>query len=140
MTPSQIAQQILARLGEHRAGKLPPERRTYTIEQLEPLARDYLSRTGSTGERLSDYGAVYVTLTAARQYGAAERIHDDERARRELTELLVDAKPVADRVDQWRMRKRSTGLDVTARAAKDGGLMVVTHVHVRDANVGGRRG
>ena len=43
MTPVQLAQQILSRLGELRAGKLPAERRTVPLEDLEQLARDYLS-------------------------------------------------------------------------------------------------
>lgn len=94
---------------------------------------------------LAETGHVYVTLSAARTYGAAERIRGDEEARRELTELLLDAR----RVEQderpgepqlWRMRKRSTGLDITARIAVQGRLHVVVAVNVRDGNVGSGRG
>ena len=134
----KTAEKILARLGEHRAGKLPVDRQSVPIAELEDLARAYIA-TSSVGGTLGQTGRLYVSLTAAREYGAAERINGDEEARRELTEILLDAKQT-ERIDTWRARKRSTGLDITALVAIEGKLLVVTHVTVRDANVGGRRG
>lgn len=134
------AQTILARLGELRAGKLPADRQTVPIADLEALARDYLSRSGPAGTTLGTTGSVYVTLAAAREFGAVERIHDDEAARRELTELLIDAKQSATDPDQWRTRKRSTGIDVSARVVREGRLMIVTSTSTRRTNSGGRRG
>ena len=134
--PRKTAQRILAE-----AGQRPPRLPRIEIDDFAALARDYLSRTGEAGpNRLGDVGAIYVTMAAARKYGAAERIADDDLARRELTELLIDAKPDANRPEQWRARRRSTGLDITATVAQDGRLMIVTDVSVRAANVGGRRG
>lgn len=141
MTPAQrTAQQILARLGELRAGKLPPERRTVPLEQLEDLAREVL---GSGGDAtLGRAGPLLVSLNAARAYGAIERVHDDERARRELTVIAYDAKEQTD--GSWRARRRSTDLDVSFRIAADetvhGRLHVVAHANVRPRNSGGRRG
>lgn len=95
---------------------------------------------------LAELGAcVYVTLSAARTYGAHERLRDEE-ARRELTEQLLDARRVEQGEESggpqlWRMRRRSTGLDVTARVAVEGKLHVVVAVNVREGNSsGGRRG
>lgn len=87
---------------------------------------------------LAETGQIYVTLAAAQQYAAHERLRDEE-ARRELTVLLLDARETSD-PGKWRMRRRSSGLDLTAHVRLEDGLLVVTHVHVREANVGGRRG
>jgi hypothetical protein len=93
---------------------------------------------------LAETGHVYVTLSAARTYADHERLKDEE-ARRELTELLLDAR----RVEQgeqpggpqlWRMRRRSTGLDLTARIAVQGRLHVVVAVSVREGNSSGGAG
>lgn len=90
---------------------------------------------------LAETGPIYVTLAAAREFARAEQITaGDESARRELTELLLDARESTTEPGRWRMRKRSTGLDVTARVARDGRLLVVVSVSVREANIGGRRG
>lgn len=133
----KIAQTILARLGELRAGKLPPDRQSMALVDLEPLARAI--NASSAGETLSSTGPVYVSHAAAVEYAREEDI-GLEPARRELTELLLDARQVPGDPTQWRMRKRSTDLDLTARVARDGRLIVVTSVHVRTRNSGGRRG
>lgn len=87
---------------------------------------------------LAETGQVYVSLAAAREYAAHERLRDEE-ARRELTELAMDARETAE-PGVWRMRRRSSGLDLQLRVAKEGRLLVVTHARVREGNVGGRRG
>lgn len=133
----KIAQTILARLGELRAGKLSADRHAMALVDLEPLARAITAQSG--GETLSATGPVYVSHAAAVEYAREEDIAL-EPARRELTELLLDARQVAGDPTQWRMRKRSTDLDITCRVARDGRLVVVTTVHVRDRNTGGRRG
>lgn len=78
-------------------------------------------------------GAVYVTLSAARRFAeqAGYDEHELEAARRELTELVLDAKQSATDPSQWRVRKRSTDLDLTCRVAREGRLLVVTSVSVR---------
>lgn len=131
MTARRTAQYVIAQAG-YREPRVPP------IAELEVLAREYLAVTGDS-LRLGDSGAVFVSLTAAEEFARAEGLQLEE-ARRELTELLIDAKPVAGDETQWRARNRSSGLDITCRVARDGRLMVVTRVHVRPANVGGRRG
>ena len=86
------------------------------------------------GETLADAGQVYVTQAAARAYAAAAGTLPEE-ARRTLTELLLDARPLpepaATGATQWRHRSRTTGLDVTAHVVREGRLLVVVHVHVR---------
>lgn len=78
-------------------------------------------------------------MAAAREYGAIVRVHDDEIARRQLTDLLYDARQTED--GAWRVRKRSTDVDLTARIERsDGRLAVVTHTATRSLNSGGRRG
>lgn len=90
---------------------------------------------------LAETGQVYVSLAAAREFARAEQITSgDEAARRELTELLLDAKESLTEPGKWRARKRSSGMDVTARVVCEGRLLVVTTVGVRDNNAGGRRG
>lgn len=128
--PIKTAQIILAEAGK---GRLP----RLDVEDFADLAEDYLARAGSA-QTLGQTGRLYVSLAAASAYGGALRIHNDELARQELHEILLDAKRTSD--GSWRVRKRSTGLDVTARVADEGRLLVVTTVSVRDANMGGRRG
>jgi hypothetical protein len=127
----KTAEMILAEAGANRLPRLP-------IEDFAELAREYLRIMD--GRTLGGSGRLFVSVSAAREYGAAERITSDEDARRELHELLLDARQSTSDASLWRARKRSTGLDVSARVASEGKLLVVTHVSVRDANVGGRRG
>lgn len=76
----------------------------------------------------------YVTLAAARQYAAARKLREEE-ARRELTELLLDARPLdepnCDGTEAWRYRSRPKGLDISAHVSREGRLAVVVHVRVR---------
>jgi hypothetical protein len=82
--------------------------------------------------RLATLGQVYVTLTAAEQY-AKQRSLRIEEARRELTELLLDAR-VLDEAPPMRIRARSraTQIDVSARVLREGRLLVVVSVEARD--------
>jgi hypothetical protein len=137
----KTAQTILRRLGEKRAGTLAPDRYVLPLEELEALARDRVAASGSR-TTLGQTGQIYVSVAAAREFALAERITaGDESARRELAELLIDAKPSPSDPDQWRMRSRSSSLDLTVRVAREGRLLIITHVAVRDVNMGrGRRG
>lgn len=87
---------------------------------------------------LGRIGNVYVTLAAARRFleAAGYERHEIESARRELTELLLDARRKgrqatipADGV--WRARRRSTGYDVHAVIHTIGRLLVVATVTVQ---------
>lgn len=136
MTPTQkTAERILAEHGQRRpTPRLPP------IEDLADLARAYIKLAGEPRETLADGETLYVSLEAAREYGAAERIHNDEVARRQLTDILIDASQAADDPTLWRARSRSSGLDISARVAIEGRLLVVTTVNVRSFAGGGRKG
>lgn len=78
-------------------------------------------------------GCVYVTLSAARSFARAGGYgeHELEAARRELTELLLDARQSTTDPSRWRMRRRATDLDITAIVAREGRLYVVTSVNAR---------
>jgi hypothetical protein len=93
-------------------------------------------------ERLGETGQVYVTYAAAATYAAELGLRPEE-ARRELTELLLDAtRPESsawEAPERWRRRSRSSGVDVTARVAREGRLAVVVSVSVR-SGYGPRRG
>lgn len=129
--PARTARYLIAQSG-HREPRIPP------IDELAELSRAYLAAT-APGDTLGRSGQILVSLRAAEQYADAEDIDGLEEARRELTELLIDARPTNEE-GKWRARSRSTGLDVTARVARDGRLLVVTTVDVREHNAGGRRG
>lgn len=91
--------------------------------------------TDAARERLGQTGAVYVTLAAAQQYADASRLQI-ETARRELTEHLLDAtRPESsawESPEQWRFRRRSAGVDITARVVREGPLAVVVAISVRE--------
>lgn len=135
MTARVIAQQILTAESHARDGREP---RVPALADLAIVSRAYLSITEG-GKTLAQQGAVYVSHAAAVTYSRAEDIGTEE-ARRELTEILLDARQVESDPTQWRMRKRSTDLDITCRVAREGRLLVVTSVNVRARNSGGRRG
>ena len=84
---------------------------------------------------LADAGQVYVTLAAAQRYAELRRL-GVETARRELTELLLDAKCTREATPRdpahYRARSRQTQLDISAQVAREGRMMVVVSVHVRD--------
>lgn len=56
-----------------------------------------------------------------------------KEGRRELTEGLLEARPVApvSRPEKWRWRKRSIGLDISAQVVIEDGMAVVVHVGIR---------
>jgi hypothetical protein len=90
---------------------------------------------------LSSTGAVFVSLRAGQEYVAAlKRLGiaelGAEEARRELTELLLDAvqqtaRP-GDRLETWRSRSRKTQLDISVNVARERRLAVVVTVRVRE--------
>lgn len=117
------------------APRLPP------LGELLELAEAYVAEVGDGSEgslrpTLGETGQVFVTIDPARAFGAEERL-TDEAARQDLTELLLDAKQSEPGL--WRVRRRSHGLDISARVRQVGRLLVVEHISVRPANMGGGR-
>ena len=89
---------------------------------------------------LGTTGQVYVTYAAAQDYAARADLQIEE-ARRELTELLLDATARAaepGRPEPWRLRSRTAGLDISARVVTHGRLRVVVSISVREYNRSGR--
>lgn len=94
---------------------------------------------GQPKPRLRTVGQVYVTLAAAREYAAASRqTHvralGEEEARRELTELLLDAARITgdtETPERWRYRRTSANIDISARIVREGDLMVVVSITAR---------
>ncbi len=123
-TPAQTARYITAQSGQA-VPRIPP------IAELAALARAYTAQedrsTAPTGAPL------YVSLAAAHQYAAhigAGR-EDIETARRKLAQLLVHARPSQTDPTLYRARRRSSGVDISARVQPDGELLVVTTIEVR---------
>lgn len=93
---------------------------------------------------LAETGQILVTLRAAREYGLTAHGHAslaaDEQSRRELTELLLDAKRRPDRApyESWRFRRRSAGVEISALISREGRLAIVVSVEVRRRNRGQR--
>lgn len=87
--------------------------------------------------RITNEGHVYVSLAAAEQYQRAMGYDGIEEARRDLTDIMLDA----HRTDTGdvRMRNNKRGLDISARVARDGRLLVIVSVNVRDRNFGSSR-
>lgn len=88
---------------------------------------------------LRDLGQVYVTLAAARAYGQALGLRDEE-ARRSLTAALVahgrvvEGAVTSGATAGVRARSRALGQDIHARVSReDDGLLVVVAVQVRRA-------
>lgn len=85
----------------------------------------------SDDRRLGERGQIYVTLSAAERYVELRRMRPEE-ARRELTELLIEARVQSEGPPMLvRARSRRTSLDITARVAREGGLLVVVSVNVK---------
>lgn len=108
------------------APRLPP------FPEVLELAEAYVAEVGDGNDgslraTLGETGPVFVTLAAARTFGLLERLEDGP-AQLELTELLLDARPSGD---QWRARRRSTGMDITASVRRDGRLLVVEQISIR---------
>jgi hypothetical protein len=82
---------------------------------------------------LSETGPIFVTQAAAQQFLEARgyKGHEIETARRDLTELLLDARQKQNVPHMWRARKRSTKLDITAIVQQQGRLLVVTFVTIQ---------
>lgn len=119
------------------APRLPP------LDELLELAEAYVAEVGDGSEgslrpTLGETGQVFVAIDPARAFGAEERL-TDEAARQDLTELLLDAKQSESEPGLWRVRRRSHGLDISARVRQVGRLLVVEQISARPANVGGGR-
>jgi hypothetical protein len=91
--------------------------------------------------RLGDTGQIYVTWDAAESAHAEhDRWHSPGAAARELTALLLDATAGAgdrgmwESPERWRFRRKSVGLDITARVTRQGRLAVVESISVRALN------
>lgn len=85
--------------------------------------------------RLRDLGAaIFVTAAAGRTYASAVGCGIEE-ARRELTELLLDARqmaaPSALRPGSYRYRSQSLHVDISASVSIEGPLAVVVAVSAR---------
>lgn len=126
MTPARIAELILAS-NDERAPGLPSG-------ALLVLAREYM-RLVHPRERLGEVPQMIVTATAARTWGDYARIGSTERAREELTELLIDAEPSGE---GWRLRTRTRGIEIDALTTDRGRLRVVTSVVVQPYPRGGK--
>lgn len=79
---------------------------------------------------LASTGQIYVTARAAREYGRAIDT-DPELARRELTELLLEAgqRPGDGEYERW--RRRTEELEVSALVSREGPLAVIVTVDAR---------
>lgn len=87
--------------------------------------------------RIADLGQVYVTMAAARAYGQALGLREEE-ARRSLTAALVAHGRVTEGAVEpgatagVRARSRALGQDISARVSReDDDLLVVVAVQVR---------
>jgi len=86
--------------------------------------------------RLGDRGPIYVSMRAAERYAELRHMRAEE-ARRELTELLLDARctresPTLADAAHYRARSRTSGLDISATVVRDGRLLVVAAINVRE--------
>ena len=132
----RMANTIIARLGDIRAGKRwdPP-----SYQGLEQLARAHLALAGARGQdEILGSAPYHITVEAAREHGAVERL-DDETARRVLAVRLYHAHRSGD--GSWRTR-RDPRIDLTARVHEQdtvaGALRVVVETSTRPMNRGGR--
>lgn len=92
-----------------------------------------MSPSESGKDLLCETGQVYVTLAAAQEYAHLQRLQV-EQARRTLTEYLLEATRSGDVWDQaegWRYRRKSSGVDITARVVREGRLAVVVAINAR---------
>jgi hypothetical protein len=89
-------------------------------------------------------GQLHITDAAARAYADSVGLSGPNEARQELLRLLPDARNPKrtgeSDLEVWRYRKRSTGVDISARVSYEGGLVVVVAVNARPVNMtSGRR-
>ena len=121
--PAATARYLVAQAGMV-SPRIPP------IEELAALARAYTALVDRS--TAPTRAPLYVTLSAARAYADAIGAgRDIETARRELAQLLVHARPSQGDPTLYRARRRSSGLDISARVLPEGDLLVVTTVEVR---------
>lgn len=91
--------------------------------------------TDQRKRRLSAEGQIYVTAAAAQQYMAdMPGVRGIEEARRELTEIMLDAYRTEG--GAVRARNRQRALDLSARVVQEGRLLVVVSVTCRDLTEG----
>ncbi len=89
--------------------------------------------------RLREIGQVYVTLAAAESYAESESLRIEE-ARRELTEIALDAYVTGDgalesgRATNCRARPKQQAVDLSLTVVQEGRLLVVVAVSARDLN------
>ncbi len=88
--------------------------------------------TDTDRQTLSTRGTVYVSHAAAVEYARVREL-SLEPARRELTELLLDARETTT-PGQWRYRRRVDGIDISARVQTWNRLAIVTHILIRKAD------
>ncbi len=129
------------------ASDYPASLREGGVYRGGPAGEDMLSIVDESGEaylypddrfreaRLGELpGCVYVTLRAAEEYADATGLEEEE-ARRELTRHLLEARLTHPAVGEtpalWRFRRRSAGVDLSARVVEADRLHVVTAVSVR---------
>jgi hypothetical protein len=121
-SPLAIAHDIMSQARTHDSA-MPSD------EDLDRLARAFVDMAKGP----PDSRRLYVSFSAAQQFGKKRGIRDPEGARRQLTALLLHARPTSSPA-VWRVRR--DGQDVTARIARDeeGGtdLLVVVAANVRD--------
>lgn len=88
--------------------------------------------TDAQKPRLGAEGQVFVSLRAAEQWLDANDFTGIEEARRDLTELLLDAYRTDGDPELVRYRSKAQRLDLYARIAREGRLLVVVSVSPRD--------
>lgn len=123
--PATTARYITAQAGMA-VPRVPP------VAELDALARAYTALVDRSTAPIA--APLYVSIAAAKEYAQAVEgfgREDIEAARRDLTQVLVHARQSATDPTQYRARRRSSGLDITARVVREGDLLVVVHVGVR---------
>lgn len=102
------------------------------IAELDALARAYEALVDRS--TAPNAAPMFVSLAAGKQYlhQAGYRQEAIETARRDLTEILLDARPSQTDPTLWRARRRSSGVDISARVVQEGRLLIVTVVNARE--------
>lgn len=80
--------------------------------------------------RLGEQGQVFITIAAAQSYAECRRLRPEE-ARRELTELLLDARE-GSTPGAYRARSRVSQIDISAKVVREGRLLVVVSASARE--------
>jgi hypothetical protein len=93
-------------------------------------------------EALASTGQINVTRAAVMAYMDHQGLQYEE-ARRQLLELVMGARPkgISDSgLEQWRVRSRTYGLDLSLLVAREGPIASVTHVGIRGVKPRGGKG